>query len=121
MRGSATPERNSTSVAELGFAAFAAAYNRGDVNYQRDWTREAFKRTISPILTVTYLLVGVRLALLGLGGRRETSWRLYAISGGVIALRNPPRRRYERFRCAPRRHESKESMIADATPYHTSR
>jgi lipopolysaccharide export system permease protein len=85
MRGSATPERNSTHLAELESVAFAAAYNQGDINYQREWAREAFKRTISPILTVTYLLVGVRLALLGLGGRQEKSWRLYAISAGVIA------------------------------------
>ena len=46
--------------------------------------REAFKRTIPPILTVTYLLVGVRLALLGLGGRRERPWKLYAICVGIM-------------------------------------
>ena len=84
MRGSATPERNSTALAELGSAAFAAAYNQGDANYRREWMDEAFKRTISPILTVTYLLFGVRLALLGFGGRQESPWRLYAIYGGFI-------------------------------------
>jgi lipopolysaccharide export LptBFGC system permease protein LptF len=84
MRGSATPERNSTYLAELGSVAFAAAYDQGDAHYQREWLDEAFKRTIPPILTVTYLLVGVRLALLGLGGRRERPWKLYAICVGVI-------------------------------------
>lgn len=83
MRGSATPERSSTYLAELGSVAFAAAYE-GDTNYQREWMREAFKRTIPPILTVTYLLVGVRLALLGLGGRRERPWKLYAICVGIM-------------------------------------
>jgi lipopolysaccharide export system permease protein len=82
MRGSATPERNLTHLAELGTVAFAAAYNQGDANYQREWMDEAFKRTISPILTVTYLLIGVRLALLGLGGRQERPWKLYAIYVG---------------------------------------
>jgi lipopolysaccharide export system permease protein len=85
MRGSATPERNSTHLAELGSVAFAAAYNQGDANYRREWMDEAFKRTISPILTVTYLLYGVRLALLGFGGRQERPWMLYAICLGVIA------------------------------------
>jgi lipopolysaccharide export system permease protein len=84
MRGSATPERNLTHLAELGTVAFAAAYDQGDANYQREWMDEAFKRTISPILTVTYLLVGVRLALLGLGGRQERPWKLYAIYVGFI-------------------------------------
>jgi lipopolysaccharide export system permease protein len=84
MRGSATPERNSTYLAELGSVAFAAAYNQGDAHYQREWIDEAFKRTIPPILTVTYLLVGVRLALLGFGGRQERPWKLYAICVGVI-------------------------------------
>jgi hypothetical protein len=83
MRGSATPERNSTYLAELGSVAFAAAYNHGDANYQREWLDEAFKRTIPPILIVTYLLVGVRLALLGLGDRQERPWKLYAISVGI--------------------------------------
>jgi lipopolysaccharide export LptBFGC system permease protein LptF len=84
MRGSATPERNSTGLAELGSVAFAAAYNQGDANYQREWMDEAFKRTISPILTVTYLLFGARLALLGFGSRQESPWKLYAIYGGFI-------------------------------------
>ena len=84
MRGSATPERNSTYLAELGSAAFAAAYNQGDAHYQREWIDEAFKRTIPPILTVTYMLAGVSLALFGLGGRRERPWKLYAICVGVI-------------------------------------
>jgi lipopolysaccharide export system permease protein len=84
MRGSATPERNSTYLAELGSVAFAAAYNQGDAHYQREWIDEAFKRTIPPILTVTYLLVSVRLALLGLGGRQERPWKLYAICVGII-------------------------------------
>jgi len=84
MRGSATPERNSTHLAELGSVAFAAAYHQGDAHYQREWIDEAFKRTIPPILTVTYLLFGVRLALLGLGGRQERPWMLYAICVGVI-------------------------------------
>jgi lipopolysaccharide export LptBFGC system permease protein LptF len=84
MRGSATPERNSTYLAELGSVAFAAAYNQGDAHYQREWIDEAFKRTIPPILTVTYLLFGVRLALLGLGDRQERPWKLYAICVGVI-------------------------------------
>jgi lipopolysaccharide export system permease protein len=84
MRGSATPERSSTYLAELRSVAFAAAYDQGDTNYQREWMREAFKRTIPPILTVTYLLVGVRLALLGLGGRRENPWKLYAICVGIM-------------------------------------
>jgi lipopolysaccharide export system permease protein len=84
MRGSATPERNSTYLAEQGSVAFAAAYDQGDTNYQREWMREAFKRTIPPILTVAYTLVGIRLALLGLGGRRETPWKLYAICVGLI-------------------------------------
>jgi lipopolysaccharide export system permease protein len=83
MRGSATPERSSVYLAELGSVAFAAAYD-GDTNFQREWMREAFKRTIPPILTVTYLLIGVRLALLGLGGRRETPWKLYAICVGIM-------------------------------------
>jgi lipopolysaccharide export system permease protein len=83
MRGSATPERNSKHLAELGSVAFAAAYNQGDANYQREWLDEAFKRTMPPILTVTYLLVGVRLALLGLGGRQERPWKLYAIYVGI--------------------------------------
>jgi lipopolysaccharide export system permease protein len=83
MRGSSMPERNSTDLVELGPVAFAAAHNQGDVNYQREWTREAFKRTIPPILTVTYLLVCVRLVLVGLGGRQERPWKLYAIYVGV--------------------------------------
>jgi lipopolysaccharide export system permease protein len=84
MRGSATPERNSTHLAELGSVAFADAYNQGDANYRREWMDEAFKRAISPILTVTYLLFGVRLALLGFGSRQEKPWKLYAIYGGFI-------------------------------------
>jgi lipopolysaccharide export system permease protein len=84
MRGSATPERNSTALAELGTVAFAAAYDQGDAHYQRDWMDEAFKRTISPILTVTYLLIGVRLALLGLGARQERPWKLYVIYVGFV-------------------------------------
>jgi hypothetical protein len=35
-------------------------------------------------LTVIYLLVGVRLVLVGLGSKQEKGWKLYAISGGVI-------------------------------------
>jgi lipopolysaccharide export system permease protein len=84
MRGSATPERGSRYLAELGSPAFAAAFDQGDANDRREWIREAFKRTISPILTVTYLLVAVRLGLVGFGGRRESPWKLYAISGAVI-------------------------------------
>lgn len=84
MRGSATPERNSPYLAELGSVAFTALYNHGDENYRREWTREAFKRTIPPILTITYLLVAVRLGLLGIAGRQERPWMLYAICGGVI-------------------------------------
>jgi lipopolysaccharide export LptBFGC system permease protein LptF len=84
LRGSATPERNATLLAELGVVAFAAAYDQGDAHYKREWMDEAFKRTIPPILAVVYLLAGVRFALLGLGGRQETSWKLYAICGGII-------------------------------------
>lgn len=84
LRGTETPKRNSRYLPELGPVAFAAAYNQGDAHYQREWIDEAFKRTIPPILTVIYLLVGVRLTLLGLGGRRETFWKLYAICGGII-------------------------------------
>jgi hypothetical protein len=85
MRGSETPERNSRSLAELGLVAFAASYDHGDQRYQREWTIEAFKRTIPPILTVVYLLVVVRLALLGLGARQEASWKFYATCLGVTA------------------------------------
>jgi lipopolysaccharide export LptBFGC system permease protein LptF len=84
MRGSATPERNAKYLAELESAAFAAARDRGDAHYQREWTLEAFKRTIPPVLVITYLLAGVRLALLGLGRRQERPWRLYAIYVGFI-------------------------------------
>jgi lipopolysaccharide export LptBFGC system permease protein LptF len=84
LRGSATPKRSSTYLPELGAVAFAAAYNHDDVKHDREWIGEAFKRTIPPILTVTYLLIGIRLALLGLGSRRETSWTLYAICAGII-------------------------------------
>jgi lipopolysaccharide export LptBFGC system permease protein LptF len=84
MRGSAAPERSSRYLAELGSGAFAAAYNQGDALYQREWMGEAFKRTIPPILTVIYLLFGVRLALLGLGGRQEKNWKLYVIWVGFI-------------------------------------
>ena len=85
MRGSATPERTARYLAELGSAAFAGAYDRGDANYQREWMREAFKRAMPPVLTVIYLLFGARLALLGLGGRQERPWKLYAICVGIIA------------------------------------
>lgn len=84
MRGSAMPERTSKYLAELDSSAFAAAYDQGDANYRREWTREAFKRLIPPILAVTYLLAGVRLALLGVGGRQERPWKLYAIYAGII-------------------------------------
>ncbi len=85
MRGSATPERSTKYLAEMDTAAFAAVYNQGDANYRREWIREAFKRTVPPVLTVIYLLAGVRLALLGLGGRQESPWKLYAICLGIIA------------------------------------
>lgn len=84
MRGSSAPERNSKYLAELGSVALAAAYNQGDANYQREWLDEAFKRTAPPILTVVYLLVGVRLALIGLGRRQEKPWKFYAICVGVL-------------------------------------
>lgn len=84
MRGSSAPERNSRYLAELGSVAFAAAYNQGDAHYQREWLDEAFKRTMPPILTITYMLVGVRLALIGLGGRQERPWKLYAICAGAM-------------------------------------
>jgi lipopolysaccharide export LptBFGC system permease protein LptF len=84
LRGSATPERNATYLPELGPVAFAAAHNQGDAHSQREWIAEAFKRTIPPILTITYVLVGIRLAFLGLGGRQETSWKLHAICAGII-------------------------------------
>ncbi|SDO34716.1 LptF/LptG family permease [Afipia sp. GAS231] len=84
MRGSATPERNAKYLAELDLSAFSAGYDQGDANYHREWIREAFKRTISPILTVIYLLAGVRLALIGLGGRQERPWKLYVVCVGVI-------------------------------------
>jgi lipopolysaccharide export LptBFGC system permease protein LptF len=79
MRGSATPERNSLYLAELGSVALATARDQGDTNYQREWMDEVFKRIIPPILTTIYLLAGVRLALLGLGGRKERPWKLYVI------------------------------------------
>jgi lipopolysaccharide export system permease protein len=85
LRGSATPKRSSADMAELGLVDFAAAYNLQDVRYRREWTIEAFKRTIPPFLIVIYLLVGVRLALLGLGGRQESSLRFSVICGGLIA------------------------------------
>ncbi len=85
LRGSETPKRNVTHLAELGPAAFAAAYNSGDQRHQREWTSEAFKRTIPPILIVTYILVGVRLAFLGLGAREEIPWKFHAICVGIIA------------------------------------
>jgi lipopolysaccharide export LptBFGC system permease protein LptF len=84
MRGTGTPERNARYLAEMGSAAFAAASNQGDANYRREWIREAFKRTVPPILTITYLLVAVRLGLLGLAGRHERPWILYVISAGII-------------------------------------
>lgn len=84
MRGSATPERNSKYLAELGPVAFAAGYDQGDQHYRREWTVEAFKRTLPPILTVIYLLFGIRFALTGLGARQETSWKFYAIGVGLI-------------------------------------
>ena len=84
MRGSATPERSSKYLAELGSVALAAADNQGSASDQREWLKEAFKRTIPPILTITYLLVAVRLGLLGFGGRQERPWMLYAICGGII-------------------------------------
>jgi lipopolysaccharide export LptBFGC system permease protein LptF len=85
MRGSATPERPARYLAELDTATFAGAYDRGDANYRREWMREAFKRMVPPILTVIYLLFGARLALLGLGGRQDRPWKLYAICVGIIA------------------------------------
>jgi lipopolysaccharide export LptBFGC system permease protein LptF len=84
LRGSGTPERDATSLAELGPVAFAAAYNQGDAHDQREWTDEAFKRAIPPILTVVYVLIGIRLALLGFGARQETFWKLHAIWLGII-------------------------------------
>jgi lipopolysaccharide export LptBFGC system permease protein LptF len=84
LRGSATPERNLTYLAELGPVAFAVAYNQGDARYQREWMDEAFKRAIPPIVTVTYVLVCIRLALLGLGRRQEAFWKLHAICAGVL-------------------------------------
>jgi lipopolysaccharide export system permease protein len=83
-RGTSTPERTARYIVELGSAALAASYDRGDANYRREWLDEAFKRTVPPILTVIYLLVGVRLALVGLGGRRETPWKFYAICLGAF-------------------------------------
>jgi hypothetical protein len=62
----------------------AGAYNQGDANYQREWLGEAFKRTMPPILCVIYLLVGVRLALVDLGGRQERPWKFYVICVGVL-------------------------------------
>jgi lipopolysaccharide export LptBFGC system permease protein LptF len=84
MRGSATPERSSRYLAELGSVALAAAYNQGDANAQREWLDEVFKRTMPPILAVTYLLVSVRLALIGLGGRREWPLKFYAICVAIL-------------------------------------
>ena len=85
LRGSEAPERKSTYLAELGLVAFAAAYSQGDHNYQREWIRELSKRLIPPILTVIYMLAGVRLALLGHGTRQEAPWKFYAACVGIIA------------------------------------
>jgi lipopolysaccharide export system permease protein len=84
MRGSSTPERTSRYLVEMGSLALAAAYNQGDANTQREWLGEAFKRMTPPILTVIYLLVGVRLALIGLGGREERPLRFYVICVGIL-------------------------------------
>ncbi len=82
LRGSLPLRRDWASACELGPVEFFTVLKDMSVKSIKDWdwASEALKRFGAPLLMIPYALIGITITLRGAGIRRDTWWRLQAIS-----------------------------------------
>jgi hypothetical protein len=94
LRGRLPPHRNWSSACELGPVEFFTVLWDMSAKFIKgwDWACEALKRFGAPALMIPYALIGIAIAIRGVGIRRDTWWRLqtvcliFVINHGAILM-----------------------------------